>query len=171
VVKPDSEPAPAQANGGSAGADGRAAPGAGAKELLGRAGEAGLAALVRNRSDEQLHRLFDRGPGLPVIFKGMERSFVPEKAKGFTGEVQYELGGRLGPQSWTVAIADGHARVRRGPAARPAVTIKVSVPDFVRMAAREAFPPKLLLDGDLAIEGDFALAGRLGEMFGADPPT
>jgi hypothetical protein len=51
------------------------------------------------------------------------------------------------------------------------VTLRVSVPDFVRMAAREAFPPKLLLDGDLVIEGDFALAGRLGEMFGAAPPT
>jgi hypothetical protein len=39
------------------------------------------------------------------------------------------------------------------------------------MAAREAFPPKLLLEGTLMIEGDFALAGRLGEMFGAEPPT
>jgi hypothetical protein len=49
--------------------------------------------------------------------------------------------------------------------------MRVSVPDFVRIAAREAFPPKLLLEGALVVEGDFALAGRLGEMFGAQPPT
>ncbi len=48
---------------------------------------------------------------------------------------------------------------------------RTSVPDFVRVAAREAFPPKLLLEGSLVIEGDFAVAGRLGEMFGAGPPT
>ena len=101
----------------------------------------------------------------------MERSFLPEKAKGFAGEVQYELRGRVEPQSWTVVIRDGHAEARRGRASDPAVTLRASVPDFVRMAAREAFPPKLLLDGALVIEGDFALAGRLGEMFGAGPPT
>ena len=171
VVKPDGEPAPAQGTAGSPGGDGRAAPGTGARELVERAGEMGFAALVRNRSDDQLHRLFDRGPGLPVIFKGMERSFLPEKAKGFAGEVQYELRGRVEPQSWTVVIRDGHAKARRGRASDPAVTLRASVPDFVRMAAREAFPPKLLLDGALVIEGDFALAGRLGEMFGAGPPT
>ena len=46
-----------------------------------------------------------------------------------------------------------------------------SVPDFVRLAAREAFAPKLLLEGALVIEGDFALAGRLAEMFGEPLPT
>jgi predicted lipid carrier protein YhbT len=106
-----------------------------------------------------------------VIFKGMERAFLPEKARGFEGEVEYELRSRNGPRSWTVQIRDGRATVRRGSTASPAVTIRTSVPDFVRMAARDAFPPKLLLEGALVIEGDFALAGRLGEMFGADAPT
>jgi alkanesulfonate monooxygenase SsuD/methylene tetrahydromethanopterin reductase-like flavin-dependent oxidoreductase (luciferase family) len=144
---------------------------ASARELMARAGESGLAALVRNRTDAQLHRLFDRGPGLAVIFKGMERSFLPEKAKGFQGEIAYELRGRDGPRAWTVGIVDGRAAARRGRAVDPVVILRVSVPDFVRMAAREAFPPKLLLEGALVIEGDFAVAGRLGEMFGAEPPT
>ncbi len=170
VVKPDGEPAPARAISASTDGDG-AGPRPGARELLARAAESGLAALVRNRTDAQLHRLFDRGPGLAVIFKGMERAFVPERATGFTGEIAYELKARDGPRNWTVRIADDGAVARRAPAADPAVTLRASVPDFVRMAAREAFPPKLLLDGALEIEGDFALAGRLGEMFGAEPPT
>jgi len=134
-------------------------------------GEAVLAAVVRNRTDRQLHRLFDRGPGLAVIFKGMERAFLPERARGFEGEVTYQLRGRDGQRAWTVRIEAGRAAVRRGAAAAPAVTLRTSVPDFVRMAAGEAFPPKLLLEGALAIEGDYALAGRLPEMFGAELPT
>jgi alkanesulfonate monooxygenase SsuD/methylene tetrahydromethanopterin reductase-like flavin-dependent oxidoreductase (luciferase family) len=172
VVSPDREPAPARAIGAAAGAgrDGIPARHA-ARELAAKAGETAFARLVRGRSDEQLHRLFDRGPGLAVIFKGMERAFLPERARGFEGEITYVLRGRDGARSWTMAIGAGRAAARRGEAAKPDVTFRASVPDFVRLAAREAFAPKLLLEGALVIEGDFALAGRLPEMFGEQPPT
>ena len=86
------------------------------RELVARAGESGFAALVRNRSDAQLHRLFDRGPGVGVIFKGMERAFVADQAKGFEGEIHYELEGRDGPGAGRCGSRDGRARARRGPA-------------------------------------------------------
>ena len=171
VVKPDREPAPAQAATQRASRDGASARRLSARELAERAGETAFATLVRGRSDEQLHRLFDRGPGLAVIFKGMERAFVPEQARGFEGDIRYELRGRDGPRSWTLRIRDGQAAARRGAGAEPALTLRASVPDFVRMAAGEEFAPKLLLEGALVIEGDFALAGRLAEMFGERPPT
>jgi putative sterol carrier protein len=49
------------------------------------------------------------------------------------------------------------------------VTLRAHVPVFVRIAAGELDPARAMLDGKLVIEGDFAVAGRLGEMFGADP--
>jgi hypothetical protein len=104
-----------------------------------------------------------------VIFKGMERAFVPECARGFQGEIEYELLGRDGNRSWTLRIGDGRAVAHPGGATEPALTLRASVPDFVRLAAREAYAPKLLLEGGLEIEGDFALAGRLPEMFGELP--
>jgi alkanesulfonate monooxygenase SsuD/methylene tetrahydromethanopterin reductase-like flavin-dependent oxidoreductase (luciferase family) len=174
VVKPDREPAPAGAETAAragAGQDGGPGRFLSARELAERATETAFASLVRGRSDEQLHRLFDRGPGLALIFKGMERSFVPEATHGFEGEIAYELSGRDGPRSWMIRIGDGRAEVLRGSAAEPAVTLRTSVPDFVRLAAREAFAPKLLLEGALVVEGDFALAGRLPEMFGEQLPT
>ncbi|MEK6272655.1 MAG: LLM class flavin-dependent oxidoreductase [Actinomycetota bacterium] len=173
VVKADGEPKPARAEGAARGAgrDGAPERRPSARELASRATETAFARLVRGRSDEQLHRLFDRGPGLAVIFKGMESAFVPERARGFEGEITYELRGRDGPRSWTVRIGEGRAAVRRGSAAEPAVTLRASVPDFVRLAAHEAFAPKLLLEGALLIEGDFTLAGRLPEMFGEQLPT
>ena len=172
VVRPDREPAPAHAVGSARGPGRDGIPERpSARELAAKATETAFARLVRGRSDEQLHRFFDRGPGLAVIFKGMERAFVPERARGFEGEITYELSGRDGARSWTIVIGEGRAAARRGSAAEPAVTFRASVPDFVRLAAREAFAPKLLLEGALAIEGDFALAGRLPEMFGEQPPT
>jgi alkanesulfonate monooxygenase SsuD/methylene tetrahydromethanopterin reductase-like flavin-dependent oxidoreductase (luciferase family) len=173
VVRPDREPAPAQAGGAARapGRDGAPEHRLSARELAARAGETAFARLVRGRSDQQLHRLFDRGPGLAVIFKGMERAFVPERARGFEGEIQYELRGRDGALTWIVRIGDGRAAARPGTAAQPAVALRTSVPDFVRLAAREAFAPKLLLEGALVIEGDFAVAGRLPEMFGEALPT
>jgi alkanesulfonate monooxygenase SsuD/methylene tetrahydromethanopterin reductase-like flavin-dependent oxidoreductase (luciferase family) len=173
VVGPDREPAPARpvTLAGLDGVDGDGRSPVPARGLAARVGETALARLVDGRSDEQLHRLFDRGPGLAVIFKGMERAFVPERAQGFSGEIEYDLRGREGPRRWTMRIGGGSAAARRGGSAAPAVTLRTSVPDFVRLAARQAFAPKLLLEGGLEIEGDFALAGRLAEMFGEQPPT
>ena len=94
---------------------------------------------MRGRSDAQLERTSARTAGLRIIFKGMERAFVPEKANGFTGEVQYELTGRAtGQRDWVVRIEDGQ-RATAEPGARraiPSVTFRTSVPTFARIAAR-----------------------------------
>jgi alkanesulfonate monooxygenase SsuD/methylene tetrahydromethanopterin reductase-like flavin-dependent oxidoreductase (luciferase family) len=167
VVKPNGEPAPADAI--AAGRDGAGwATLPTARGLAERAGQAALAALVRGRSEEQLERLFGRGPALTVLFKGMERSFRPDRSGGFTGEIQYELGTADGTRRWVVEIADGRASARPGSAADPALTVRAGLADFVRLAAREAYGPQLLLAGAIEIEGDFALAGRLSEMFGGE---
>jgi alkanesulfonate monooxygenase SsuD/methylene tetrahydromethanopterin reductase-like flavin-dependent oxidoreductase (luciferase family) len=166
VIQPTGEPAAADAL-GAAKRRGDGLPSL--RELAERAGPAVLAALVRGRSDEQIERLFARGPGLFVIFKGMERAFEPERARGFEGEILYELSANGVSRSFTVRIADGRAEAEERRAADPAVTMRASVADFVRVAAQEAFPPRLLLEGRLEIEGDYAVAARLGEMFGADP--
>jgi hypothetical protein len=136
------------------------------RELAERAGEAALARIVRGRSDAQLHRLFDRGPGLAAIFRGMQAALVPEHAEGIEAEVQYELGTRSGPRNWVVSIRDRRAVARCGTASDPALTMRASVPDFVRIAAGEVFAPRLLLEGRVELEGDYVLATRLEEIFG-----
>jgi putative sterol carrier protein len=55
---------------------------------------------------------------------------------------------------------------RPGPAAAPALVLRMSVADFVRMAGGDLDPGKALLTGRLDLEGDFDVAGRLGDMFG-----
>ena len=72
-----------------------------------------------------------------MIFKGMERAFVPEKANGFSGEFQYELTGRNGDRDWVVRIEDGErVTAEPGRAQDPGVTFRTSVPTFARIAVR-----------------------------------
>ena len=137
-------------------------------QRLQQAGESAFAAFVRKRTDAQLERVLGSRTGMRLIFKGMERAFVPEKAGTFEGEVQYELTGTNGGGSWFLRIADGHAVAAPGRANDPAVTFRTSVPMFARIAAQEIHPAKAMLEGDLELQGDFELAAKLGEMFGQD---
>lgn len=167
VITPQGEPRPAQliAAARRASASGSANGGGVVSERMKELGQVALAAFVRGRSDRQLERTIGSGPGLRLLFKGMERSFVPEKAVLFSGEIQYELGSN-GSQNWVVKIGDGRATAYQGVATDPTVTFRMSVPTFARIAAGEVHPAKAMFQGQLELQGDFEVAGRLAEMFG-----
>jgi alkanesulfonate monooxygenase SsuD/methylene tetrahydromethanopterin reductase-like flavin-dependent oxidoreductase (luciferase family)/putative sterol carrier protein len=130
-------------------------------------GEHAFQAFVRRSDDRRLERTAGADRGLRMVFSAMAEAYEPELANGFAGELQYDLArsdGRV--VHWTVRLDHDHATVRPGPATDPALTLKLTVADFVRMAARDLDAGKALLTGRLDLEGDFALAQRLGEMFG-----
>jgi Luciferase-like monooxygenase/SCP-2 sterol transfer family len=133
-------------------------------------GERAFRAFVRRSDDRRLERTVGSDRGLKLLFGAMTQAYRPERAGGFTGEVLYEL--RRADRAlvpWTVAIAPDRASARPGGAGAPALTVKLGVADFVRMAGRDLDPGKALLTGRMDLEGDLALAGRLGEMFGQPP--
>jgi putative sterol carrier protein len=134
-----------------------------------QAAEAAFGSFVRGRSDSQLEKTVGSGPGLRMLFKGMTGAFDASKAAGFTGEIAYELAGSSGVQHWTVTVDEDRAVAEPRAAADAAVTMRVPLPVFIRIAAREVNPAKAMLEGDLVIEGDFVVAGRLAEMFGGEP--
>jgi alkanesulfonate monooxygenase SsuD/methylene tetrahydromethanopterin reductase-like flavin-dependent oxidoreductase (luciferase family) len=135
--------------------------------LAAERGERAFRLFVRRSDDRRIERTVGSDRGLKVLFGAMAHAYRPGKAGGFTGEVVYELrraDGALVP--WTVDISPDRASARPGGGGAPALTVKLSVADFVRMAGRDLDPGKALLTGRMDLEGDFALAGRLGEMFG-----
>jgi putative sterol carrier protein len=73
-------------------------------------------------------------------------------------------------RSWTVTVGAGGAAARPGASPAPQLKITLSVADFVRLAGRDLDPVKAVLTGRLDLEGDFAVATRLGEMFGQPSP-
>jgi alkanesulfonate monooxygenase SsuD/methylene tetrahydromethanopterin reductase-like flavin-dependent oxidoreductase (luciferase family)/putative sterol carrier protein len=131
-------------------------------------GERAFRRFVGRADDTRLERTVGTNAGLKVVFAGMERQFVPERAGGFTGEIQYNLRAADGSvRAWTVTIADGRAQARPGEAdAEPRLTITLAVADFVRIAGRDLDPVKAVLSGRLQLAGDFGVALKLGEMFG-----
>jgi alkanesulfonate monooxygenase SsuD/methylene tetrahydromethanopterin reductase-like flavin-dependent oxidoreductase (luciferase family)/putative sterol carrier protein len=149
----------------------RRAPGATVAALrrtLESRGERAFQAFVGRSGDGRIERTAGSATGLRVIFGAMERQFVAERAGGFTGDLQYDLRGADGAiRSWTVTIAGGRATARPGASAGGAkLTITLATADFVRIAARELDPVKAVLTGRLELAGDFAVAMKLGEMFG-----
>jgi alkanesulfonate monooxygenase SsuD/methylene tetrahydromethanopterin reductase-like flavin-dependent oxidoreductase (luciferase family)/putative sterol carrier protein len=165
-VQPLSEPRPANAIAAARShRNGRASLGGLAQQAV----EAAFAAFVRGRSDAQLERTVGSGPGLRTLFKAMEQSYLPEKSGGFEGDVLYELETSRGTRPWTVHIDGRRARAEPRRADDPAVTMRVPLPVFIRIGAGELNPARAMLDGELRIEGDFTVAGRLNEMFGGEP--
>ncbi len=116
-------------------------------ERVWKLSEAAFAAFVRRRSDRQLERLFGSGPGLRAIFKRIEQVFEPAKAGGFAGEIQYELLGSEGVKKWVARIDGGRALIRAGEAHTPATTLRMGLPLFVRVAARELHPLRAYREG------------------------
>jgi putative sterol carrier protein len=128
-----------------------------------------LARLVGSWSDPQLEQRFGSNLGQRAIFEGMARSFVPDAAAGFAGELEYELtrpATGAPPIRWTIEIADGRARARPGAAAAPRLSVTMSLADFMRVATGAADAVVLVLSGRASVRGDFGLAARLPEMFG-----
>jgi alkanesulfonate monooxygenase SsuD/methylene tetrahydromethanopterin reductase-like flavin-dependent oxidoreductase (luciferase family)/putative sterol carrier protein len=135
--------------------------------LLAEQGERAFKAFVRRSDDRRLERTAGSGTGLKVLFGAMAQAYEPDKAAGFSGELQYDLRRADGELvSWTVMLGPEGASVRPGAASAPALTLKLGVVDFVRMAGGDLDPGKALLTGRMDLEGDLAIAARLGEMFG-----
>ena len=102
----------------------------------------------------------------------MARQFEPKFAFGFEGDIAYELahhGNGKAPSRWTVRVRDGAAAVIAGIDGSPAITFKLSVPDFARLIAEQIDPQELIFSGRFDVDGDLTLATRVPEMFGAPP--
>jgi alkanesulfonate monooxygenase SsuD/methylene tetrahydromethanopterin reductase-like flavin-dependent oxidoreductase (luciferase family) len=132
-----------------------------------------LARLVGDASDAQVERRFGSAIAQRAMFGGMVRAFAPEAAAGFQGAIVYELtrpATGAEPISWTIEILDGRAGAHPGPRADPALMLRFQLADFVRIAAGTIDPAVPLLGDRASVEGDFSLAARLPEMFGAPSP-
>jgi alkanesulfonate monooxygenase SsuD/methylene tetrahydromethanopterin reductase-like flavin-dependent oxidoreductase (luciferase family)/putative sterol carrier protein len=143
--------------------------GQGPAAAAGRARAAGRAAVGRalaGANEATLNRTVGSRAGLTLLFAAMARGFSPTAAAGFTGDIQYELtaGDRVSVHH--LHVEDGRARARKGAAARPAVTLRTSVTTFVRLGTGQVSAPAAVLDGLMQVEGDLAVASRLGEIFG-----
>jgi len=132
-----------------------------------------LARVIDGADDAEIERRLGGGIVQRAMFTAMARSFEPDAAGGFHGRLVYELSRPATgspPTSWTIAVSDGHAAASAGGTDDAALIVRFRLADFVRIAAGKMDPAAPLLENRASFEGDFALAARLPEMFGAPSP-
>jgi hypothetical protein len=132
-----------------------------------------LARAVDGADDASLERRFGSRIVQRALFSAMAASFEPDAAGGFEGSLVYELGRPATgarPTRWTIEVLDGRAVARAGGVPDPALTVHFPLSDFVRVAAGTMDPAVPLLRDRASFEGDFSLAAKLPEMFGAPSP-
>ena len=107
-----------------------------------------------------------------LIFVVMSRQFVPSAAEGFEGSICYELRRHNGAviEGWALRIMTYAAKASAGFPTEPAVTLKLTVSDFVRFSVGAVSPVTLLNEERLQLDGDFAVAAKLAPMFGRPLP-
>jgi hypothetical protein len=132
-----------------------------------------LARAVDGADDASLERRFGSRIAQRGLFAAMAAAFEPEAAGGFEGRLLYELqrpATGAPATRWTIEVLDGRAVARPGGAPDPALTIRFELSDFVRVTAGTIDPAVPLLRDRASFEGDFSLAAKLPEMFGAPSP-
>ena len=126
-------------------------------------GEAIFQRFVRRASDARLERTLGSDRGLRFVFRA-DGEGLPARSRR---RVEWRHPLRAGRLARRRADLDGHLRPREAHAREvaapsPDLTVKVGVADFIRVAGRDLDPAKALLTGRMDLEGDFAVATRLG---------
>jgi tetratricopeptide (TPR) repeat protein len=146
----------------------------GARIAMSTRGRAALGKLFGGASDEALERRFGSHVAQRALFAAMASSFQPRAAYGFEGEIAFELSHYTDdatdrppdPDSWTIRVKRHRAFARRRTAENAAVSVRISIPDFVRLFSGELNPVAVWLERRGRAEGDVTLGARLVEMFG-----
>ncbi|HEX9552430.1 MAG TPA: LLM class flavin-dependent oxidoreductase [Streptosporangiaceae bacterium] len=142
--------------------------------------QAGAKLAVSRASDRRLEQIFGSAAAQRTLFGMMASRFQADRAAGFSGAICYDLtqAGAPGapavpggsPRAWTIDISGERAGVRAGRPQHAAVTIGVGVADFIRLVTGGTNAFDLIAAGKLTLDGDMAVAARLGDMFAGESP-
>lgn len=146
------------------------------KAVLSVRGRSGLARMFGSASDAELERRFGSKFAQRAMLTALAGAFQPRMAFGFEGEIQLEFihagdERRARPADWwTIRVTGDKAVARRRVAAAPAVSLHISIPDFVRVLSGVVNPVTVWFENEVQIDGDVILGARLVEIFGGVAP-
>jgi hypothetical protein len=125
--------------------------------------------LLRGRGEGQLDRIFGTPAAQAIIFRGMERAFRAGPVDAVRGTLQYDLTSRTRTRRWVVRVGNGRLTASPGTAAHPDATLRMPVATFARIAAGHQTAGSAAMQGELQIDGDLALVGRVSALLGQPP--
>ena len=127
---------------------------------------------IKEHDDEHLLRRFSSPLAQRALFSAMAKSFQPTMALGFEGAIEFELlfpgdaGDAPAPEWWAIDIRGPKASARHGRHIGARASVRIALPDLVRLVAGEIHPMGAVIERRIQIDGDPIVAGRIPEMFG-----
>lgn len=125
-----------------------------------------LTEAIRGKSDEEISS-FAESLGVESLldqtFEGMQQALNPDRAEDCT--IAYLLSHRGTAHSYGVVIKDRAATVAKPAPANPRVTLRLSVPNYLRLITDQLPVMRAVLFRRLRISGDRKFARRMQGMF------
>ena len=119
-----------------------------------------LAELITGRSDKEINEVLAAigvDEALDKVFDGMVREFLPEKSKGESAIIQWNVRTPEGVKSYHVIVENEQCRAVRG-AADARVTLSASAPDFLRIITGKLNSMQAFFQTRLKVTGDVLFA-------------
>ncbi|MDF9817160.1 SCP2 sterol-binding domain-containing protein [Streptomyces sp. SPB162] len=129
-----------------------------------------LKAVAGERKGEGLARFAEEHDGGPQglldeVFANMAEVFRPDKAKGQQADFQYCIRSGEDEYHYFISVDDGQCRTGRGTVESPRVTMRVKLPDFVRLVTGKLNSMQAFLTGKVKISGDTFYATKFEAWF------
>lgn len=126
-----------------------------------------LAEATKDQSDAALtelaHNLGGTDAFLDLVFQGMTQAVDAGRAQDAVVGWQVVDGEQV--QSFVLTIAGGKATAERRDTAGSRVTLRLSLPTFIRLVAGHLDGMQAFMSGSIKLEGDIMFAAQLQQMF------
>lgn len=123
---------------------------------------------VKGQDDEALTALAENLGGveafLELVFSGMTQAIDKDKAQDAVIGWEVVHGEQVHP--YVLSIKGGEASAERGEPTDARVTLRMSLPNFMRLAAGELDGMQAFMSGGLQLKGDMMFAAQIQQMFG-----
>jgi putative sterol carrier protein len=128
-----------------------------------------MAQAVGTMSDEDVQSFASAQPGGPrallqQVFDGMCSAYNAEKAAGLDAVVQWEITTSEGPLTYHLRMGQT-CEVSEGEAETPRVTLKMGLPDFLRLVLGALDGIQAFMSGKLQLVGDVFFAQSFQTYF------
>lgn len=129
-----------------------------------------FAKLVKRTSNDQFKTLESDPVSAKVadgIFKRMQERFKPENFRSSrTSVIRWEISAKAGDRTYETTVSKQGCEVAEGAHTEdPRCTIKMGLPDFLKLASGNGNPPMMFMTRKLKIDGDVGFAAGVTQVF------
>ncbi|WP_433323805.1 SCP2 sterol-binding domain-containing protein [Spirillospora sp. CA-294931] len=102
---------------------------------------------------------------LDRVFALMGTRFLPEKARDARGTVRWDVQTPEGERTYQLAIDGTRATGSRGAPAAPTVTLRIALPNLLRLCSDDLNGVTAVMTGKMKITGDLMFGAKMAGWF------